>query len=104
MQDHVYQDIVERADFMRSTDVKGDTVNIIFMAYRYEDDPDRPGEFKLALSKVEGTSHANLQQAILYKQPPSRDEFCKRIKASAERADIAAAFKADLKDVDLSDL
>lgn len=104
MQDHVYQNIVERADFLRSGDVKSDTVNIIFMAYRYEDDPDHPGEFRLVLSKVEGTSHANLQQAILYKEPPSRDEFCKRIKASAERADLASAFKVALKDVDLSDL
>ena len=39
MQDVVYDYICNWADFMRSHDVKGSAVNIIFMTYRYEDDP-----------------------------------------------------------------
>jgi len=85
IQEQIYQNIVQRADFMRSTNVKSDTVNIIFMTYRFENDPSRPGEFKPVLATVEGTSHANLQQAILYKEAPSRDAFCKRILTSLAR-------------------
>lgn len=81
IQEQIYRNIVERADFMRSTDVKAETVNIIFMTYRFDNDPTRPGQFKPVLARVEGTSHANLQQAVLYKEPPSRDIFCRKITA-----------------------
>jgi len=81
IQEQIYRNIVERADFMRSTDVRSETVNIIFMTYRFDHDPMNPGQFKPVLVRVEGTSHANLQQAILYKEPPSRDKFCRRIEA-----------------------
>lgn len=71
---------------MRSPDVKNDdTVNIIFMSYSYEDDSKNPGEKRFVLDKVEGTSHANLQQAVLYKEPPSRDEFCSSILKALQR-------------------
>lgn len=86
MQDVFYDYIRGWADFMRSEDVKGSTVNIIFMTYRYEDDPGRPGTQRLVLDTVEGTSHANLQQAVLYKEAPSRDAFCAQIKRSLERS------------------
>ena len=86
MQDVVYDYIRNWAEFMRSDDVKGSTVNIIFMAYRYEDDPDDAGAQRLVLDTVEGTSHANLQQAVLYKEAPSRDAFCERIKRSLVRS------------------
>ncbi len=86
IQEQVYQYIRQRADFMRSPDVKGETVNIIFMTYRFEDDPDRPGQFRPVLVTVEGTSHANLQTAILYKEAPSRDQFCKQIQKSLNRS------------------
>jgi len=89
---------------MRSSDVKSDTVNIIFMTYRFEADINRPNEFVPVLTTVEGTSHANLQQAILYKEPPSREAFCKRIKASAGRSDLAKELKAALKGANLDDL
>lgn len=79
IQDVVYKNICERAAFMRSTDVASQTVNIIFLAYRFEFDSATESH-RLVLDTVEGTSHANLQQAILYKTPPSRDEFCARIK------------------------
>jgi hypothetical protein len=86
IQEQIYQSIVQRADFMRSHDVKNATVNIIFMTYRFEDDPGRPGQFKPVLATVEGTSHSSLQQAILYKEPPSRDAFCQQILRSLARA------------------
>lgn len=87
IQEQIYRDIVARADFMRTTDLTSNTVNIIFMTYRFEDDPNRPGEFIPVLTTVEGTGHANLQQAILYKKAPTRDEFCNRIAASLGRAE-----------------
>lgn len=85
MQDAVYDYVCGSADFMRSTDVMKDTVNIIFMVYRFEDDPTKPGTQRLVLSKVEGTSHANLQQAVLYKEALDRSAFCESIKKSLAR-------------------
>jgi hypothetical protein len=84
--EQVYQYITARADFMRSPDVKSPQVNIIFMTYRLEDDPDRPGEYRPRLVTVEGTSHANLQAAILYKDAPGREMFTAQIKRSLVRA------------------
>ena len=85
IQEQVYNYIVERADFMRSTNIKDQNVNIIFMAYKFKDDPMRPGQYFPVLSTVEGTSHSNLQAAILYKDAPSRDEFCMQIQKSLAR-------------------
>lgn len=85
IQEQIYRNIVERADFMRSGNVKDSTVNIIFMTYRLENDPERPGQFKPSLATVEGTSHSALSQAILYKEAPSRDQFCNQIKRSLSR-------------------
>lgn len=84
--EQVYQYITGRADFMRSTDVRSQTVNIIFMTYRLEDDPDRPGEFRPRVATVEGTSHSNLQSAIMYHDAPQKEEFAARIKHSLARA------------------
>ena len=81
----MYHYVCDRAEFMRTTNVDDPTVNIIFMAYKFEPDPARPGQFDPVLAQVEGTSHANLQQAILYKEPPSRDAFCSQIKRAIER-------------------
>ena len=86
MQDVVYDYIRNWAEFMRSDDVKGNAVNIIFMTYRYEEDPDDVGAQRFVLDRVEGTSHANLQQAVLYKEAPSRDAFCQQIKRSLDRS------------------
>jgi len=74
MQDFVYEYIRESADFMRSNDVKDKNINVVFMSYKMVEDA-KLGEIRLVLSKVEGTSHSNLQQAILYKEAPSRDQF-----------------------------
>lgn len=84
--EQVYQYIVGRADFIRSPDVKSAQVNIIFMTYRLEDDPMRPGEYRPALVTVEGTSHSSLQNAILYKEAPQREAFTAQIKRSLVRA------------------
>lgn len=84
--EQVYQYITSRADFIRSADVKSAQVNIIFMTYRLESDPNRPGEFRPALVTVEGTSHSSLQNAILYKEAPKREAFTTQIKRSLVRA------------------
>ena len=86
MQDVVYQYVRDWADFMRSTDVKGDTVNIIFMSYRYQHDPSAPDVKRFVLDEVEGTSHANLQAAVLYKPAPARDQFCSQIQKALARS------------------
>ena len=87
VQDVFYDYIKNWADFLCSKNVKQSTVNIIFMTYRYEDDPYRAGAQKFVLDTVEGTSHANLQQAVLYKEPLPRDDFCKQIKRSIVRSE-----------------
>jgi hypothetical protein len=93
--EQVYQYITQRADFMRSPDVKSPQVNIIFMTYRLEDDPTRPGEFRPQLVTVEGTSHSNLQNAILYKEAPQKEAFTSQIKRSLVRAvNLADLIKA----------
>ncbi len=84
--EQVYQYITGRADFIRSPDVKNAQVNIIFMTYRLEHDPTRPGEYRPTLVTVEGTSHSSLQNAILYKEPPKKEDFTARIKHSLVRA------------------
>lgn len=86
MQDVVYDYICNWAEFMRSSNVKGNTVNIIFMIYGFENDPNNPEAQQLVLKKVEGTSHANLQQAVLYKEAPSKLEFCEQIKHAINRS------------------
>ena len=86
MQDVFYEYIRDWAQFMLIDDVQQNTVNIIFMAYRYEDDPAQRGAKRLVLDTVKGTSHADLQQAVLYKRAPSRDAFCDKIKRSLERS------------------
>ena len=86
IQDVFYDYICNWAEFMRSDNVTDSSVNIIFMAYRYADDPTNPGAQTLVLDKVEGTSHANLQQAVLYKEAPSRDDFCRQIERALRRS------------------
>ena len=84
--EQVYEYIKGRAGFMRSPDVKSPDVNIIFMTYCLEADPTRPGEYRPRLVTVEGTSHSNLQNAILYKDAPKKEAFTSQIKRSLVRA------------------
>ena len=94
MQDVVYNYVRDWADFMRSADVKGNTVNIIFVSYRYEDDLVTPGAKRFVLDQFEGTSHSNLQQAELYKEAPARDQFCAQMqKALARSVSLDDLFK-----------
>ncbi len=87
--EQVYRYIHSRAAFMKTNDVKNDpTVNIIFMTYCLEHDPTRPNEYRPRLVTVEGTSHTNLQNAILYKEPPKRDAFTAQIKSSLVRGAV----------------
>ncbi|WP_417519889.1 hypothetical protein [Minwuia sp.] len=86
IQDEVYDYICRDADFFRTasrSDFASPQVNIIFMSYQFIDDGN--GGYDLALDKVEGTSHSNLQQAVLYKSAPSRDDFCQKIAAALNR-------------------
>lgn len=85
IQDAVYNYICNDADFMRQTEIDTPQVNIIFMSYKFEDDPSNPARKKLVLDKVEGTHHTNLQNAVLYKSAPAREEFCKRIRSALAR-------------------
>lgn len=85
IQEQIYRNIVERADFMRTADIKNPNTNIIFMTYRFDDDKTKPGQFTPVLTTVEGTSHSSLQSAILYKEPPSREKFCSQIQRSLSR-------------------
>jgi len=87
IQDQVYDYVIKKADFMRSTDVSNSNVNIIFMTYSFEADPNDPGQLVPVMRRVEGTSHASLQQAILYKEAPSRDEFKEKISVALRRTD-----------------
>lgn len=84
--EQVYQYITSRADFIRSPDVRSTQVNIVFMTYRLEADPARPGEFRPRIATVEGTSHSSLQNAILYKEAPQKEAFTTQIKRSLARA------------------
>lgn len=85
--EQVYQYILGRAAFMKTADVKNDPqVNIIFMTYCLESDPTRLGEFRPRLVTVEGTSHTNLQNAILYKDAPLKEAFTDQIKKSLVRS------------------
>ncbi|TFF40801.1 NotI family restriction endonuclease [Mucilaginibacter psychrotolerans] len=93
--DQVYKYITSRADFMRSTDVKNNPqINIIFMTYRLEIDPNHSGKYKPTLVTVEGTSHSSLQHAIMYKDAPLKEAFFAQIKKSLVRAvDLAGLIK-----------
>lgn len=84
--EQVYEYIKKRADFMSSADVKSPHVNIVFMTYCLEVDPMRVGEYRPRLVTVEGTSHSNLQNAILYKEAPLKEAFTSQIKRSLVRS------------------
>ncbi|MFH0824412.1 MAG: NotI family restriction endonuclease [Pseudomonadota bacterium] len=60
--------------------------NIVFMLYDYEPDPTAPNQhLRLSLSRVVATSHNSLMMGSLYRTPPPRAEFCKKILAFLNR-------------------
>jgi len=94
MQDVIYQSIVDRFDFFRSPKVREKTINIIFVVYKMVPDSALPGEMKLEFDFVEGTTHSNLQSAVLYASAPTRDKFLERVAASLGRKGRAAGATA----------
>jgi hypothetical protein len=73
-------------DYFRSSlqfdelDPRSPNANVVFMAYDFI-----PGEAlgaaanSLRLAKAVGTSHNSLMLSAIYKTPPSRDVFCKKV-------------------------
>ena len=54
--------------------------NIIFMLYDYEPDTESPNaHLHLKLSRIIATSHNSLMMGSLYRTPPPRADFCKKI-------------------------
>jgi hypothetical protein len=84
--DQVYGHIKDKAGFLRTSDIQQPEVNIVFMSYRLDPDPLDPFQYRPRLVTVEGTSHANLQNAILYKEAPDISAFSAQILRSLERA------------------
>jgi Restriction endonuclease NotI len=82
VQDVVYEYFQSRTPFA-PTDIKDS--NIVFLIYEYREDTDDPGRYTLALRESVGTHHSLLQNAVLYKTPPSRDSFCERISAQVRQ-------------------
>lgn len=85
IQEEVYQYFRKDADFFTTNDLDSSNVNIIFMTYDFVSGGHSGREHKLVLKRVEGTHHSNLQQAVLYKTAPNRDQFIGRIKAAMVR-------------------
>lgn len=77
IQDVVYRDICERIQIPPAADPKNS--NVVFMVYKYV--PDDANAHILKLDQVIGTQHTILQNAVLYKTPPSKQEFCRRIES-----------------------
>jgi hypothetical protein len=86
IQDEVYNYICEKFHFMRQSNVQDPTVNIIFMSYKFDPVDPAKNKYKLVFDKVEGTSHSNLQQAVIYAQAPSKDDFHSRIREALKRS------------------
>ena len=85
IQDVIYDYNCNDAAFIRHTEIDSPQVIIVFISYAFKDDSEYPGCKKPVLSKVEGTHHTNLQNAVLYKPAPAREEFCRRIRSALAR-------------------
>lgn len=84
VQDVVFEDIKKRTNF---PSINLDQANIVFMAYSFDKDP-ATGRYVPKLSSVVGTHHSNLQNAILYRTPPSKRDFCARIEAQLRKGEL----------------
>jgi hypothetical protein len=89
MQDVVFDDIRSRYEFLTTKDLADAAVNIIFLVYKFSKDP-RTGGWCLKRTGAVGTSHANLQQAVMYASPPLREDFLNSIDRAVRRRDRAA--------------
>ncbi len=81
IQDVVFNNMEQRTPFMKAESAKDANANIVFMVYKFSKNLNDRGEYIMELDRVVGTGHANLQSAILYKTPPSKEEFCQRIES-----------------------
>jgi hypothetical protein len=54
---------------------------IIFLLYDFIEDGEREGVFRLRFQRAVGTSHNSLMMASMYRQVPSKEDFCQRILA-----------------------
>lgn len=78
MQDELYKQLI-KYPFLTSSNISDPAVNVVFLLYRYSED------WKLIISDVIGTSHANLSQAALYADAPDRRAFEARILARIQQ-------------------
>lgn len=74
IQDHLY---TQFRTFLNFDELPVASSNIVFMLYRFA--TDRNGNHQLVFDRAVGTSHNSLMMGTLYRNPPSRDEFCERI-------------------------
>ncbi|MCA9144976.1 MAG: hypothetical protein H6823_11175 [Planctomycetaceae bacterium] len=77
LQTVVYDEFRKYIEFDELLPTQG---NIVFMLYDYaEGETDRAGRFQLKLDRVVATSHNSLMMGALYRTPPPKAEFCKKI-------------------------
>ena len=79
VQDVLFNDLCERIEIPPAADPKNSSV--VFMVYKFVPDPNDAQAHILKLDKVVGTQHTNLMNAVLYKTPPSKQEFCQHIES-----------------------
>ena len=83
LQEETYEDIRRRIEF---SETSLSEANIVFALYRFEDAPSKGAHHKrLVFSRAVGTQHSNLMMGIMYRTPPSRDEFCAKILAQINK-------------------
>lgn len=77
LQTAVYDEFRKYIEFDELLPTQG---NIVFMLYDYVDgEKDENGRHQLKLDRVVATSHNSLMMGALYRTPPPKDEFCKKI-------------------------
>ncbi len=77
LQTVVYDEFRKYIEFDELLPTQG---NIVFMLYDYADgETDEHGRYQLTLDRVVATSHNSLMMGALYRTPPPKDEFCKKI-------------------------
>lgn len=75
VQDVLYSYFQGRATFPE-LDPRDVNANVVFLVYRFNR---ADHGYELVLQRAIGTTHANIAQAVMYKAPPSKEDFCRRI-------------------------
>ena len=77
VQDYVYEYLQQNISF---PEMQLKDSNVVFMLYKFADAPDKgPGHKCMVFDRIAPTNHNSLMSGILYRTPPSKDDFCKRI-------------------------